>query len=139
MKTHSKLKLLGCLPAENAQDALGNGTITEADIDERLRVQFNVRMQLGMKKCLLLSLFILKTIILQRQARDNHRKEIEGVFSQDTSILSAHCRCERKILPFSLSQFPYCRKHDDLPRQARDRHVKEQLNQNGCVFTAGAL
>ena len=49
MKTHSKLKLLGCLPAENAQDALGNGTITEADIDERLRVQFNVRMQLGKK------------------------------------------------------------------------------------------
>ena len=65
MKTHSKLKLLGCLPAENAQDALGNGTITEADIDERLRVQFNVRMQLGMKKRLLLSLFILKTIILK--------------------------------------------------------------------------
>lgn len=37
----------GPFVSDNAWDALGNGTITELDIDERLRVQFTVRFQLG--------------------------------------------------------------------------------------------
>ena len=37
----------GPFVSDNALAALGNGTIDEADIDDRLRVQFNVRMKLG--------------------------------------------------------------------------------------------
>jgi hypothetical protein len=89
------------------------------------------------------AIFILKTIISPRQARDKHRTKLrQEAFSQTRASMGRTRTClstsrrENENVLFALS---YTRlKIEHLPRQARDKHEgKLRTERCLCIFLAG--